>query len=432
MNLAFRMTLAALFAVTLFAGEAAAQRAPRGRRTRATPRPAAKPAAKPTAKPAASSPGPAPAEKSAYLFASGVTAEDMALLIDELGVSAEARARLAASADERKSFAKDLREMLALAEAARRDNYAARPEMKLQLELSRSYVVAQAYTRKREAEGATADQIVSTAEATALLAEPGQAARVEEFFQDYQRNRPAGQRATPLTDEDRAQLRRQWARIMVGARKGTAAGLHRARGTELLIAYQHARLLASDYFRGVLLPRVTPTEAEVDAYIAAHPELDTSKSRARAEEILKRLRAGEDFAKLADEFTTDPSGKGRGGELGWFGRGVMVKPFEEAAFALKAGELSGVVETAFGFHVIKVEERRAAKDAAGRDAEEIRARHILIGTGLPRGQSPRDVARAAVEREKRERVIAEVAAGSRLTVAEDFRTEPARPSPPRP
>lgn len=76
------------------------------------------------------------------------------------------------------------------------------------------------------------------------------------------------------------------------------------------------------------------------------------------QDIQARLTAGEDFQKLAGEFTDDPSGKTSGGDLGWFGWGKMVPPFQEAAFKLSPGEVSGIVETDFGYHIIKLEAKR--------------------------------------------------------------------------
>lgn len=71
-----------------------------------------------------------------------------------------------------------------------------------------------------------------------------------------------------------------------------------------------------------------------------------------AQDIQKKLEAGADFAKLASDFSTCPSGKD-GGNLGEFGKGMMVPSFEKAAFQLMLGEVSGIVRTQFGFHLIK-------------------------------------------------------------------------------
>lgn len=81
------------------------------------------------------------------------------------------------------------------------------------------------------------------------------------------------------------------------------------------------------------------------------------ETREEADAALERLEAGESFEALADELTIDPSGKGSGGSLGTFQRGRMVAPFEEAAFALEPGEVSDPVETQFGFHVIRTDEK---------------------------------------------------------------------------
>ncbi len=71
-----------------------------------------------------------------------------------------------------------------------------------------------------------------------------------------------------------------------------------------------------------------------------------------ANEILVKIRSGESFAKLAEQFSVDGTRK-CGGDLGLFGRGEMVKEFEDAAFALEVSEVSGVVKTQFGYHIIK-------------------------------------------------------------------------------
>lgn len=76
------------------------------------------------------------------------------------------------------------------------------------------------------------------------------------------------------------------------------------------------------------------------------------KSEAQANEILEKIKAGEKFSALAQQYSLDGSAR-HGGDLGVFGRGVMVREFERAAFALNKGEVSGIVKTQFGYHIIK-------------------------------------------------------------------------------
>src|SRR5690606_27691476 len=96
-------------------------------------------------------------------------------------------------------------------------------------------------------------------------------------------------------------------------------------------------------------------------------------------------KPGSDFAAIAKRETDEAAGKSSGGDLGWFARDAMVKEFADAAFALAAGQISGVVESPFGFHIIKVEEKKAAQKTELADAE-------------------RDIAKKILEREKRPEV----------------------------
>ncbi len=85
-------------------------------------------------------------------------------------------------------------------------------------------------------------------------------------------------------------------------------------------------------------------------------EAQTNEAQAKAEALLQRVNSGEDFAELAKAESQDPGSARNGGDLGFFGLGVMDKAFEEATFALQKGEVSGVVRSAFGFHIIKLED----------------------------------------------------------------------------
>jgi peptidyl-prolyl cis-trans isomerase C len=140
-------------------------------------------------------------------------------------------------------------------------------------------------------------------------------------------------------------------------------------------------VLANELLKEEVLDKLTITEADAKKYYENHqsqfkiPEkvrvrhilirADKSsseevrkKSKEKAEEVLKKAKSGEDFAKLAMEYSDDPGSKTKGGDLGFFERGRMVPAFEEAAFKLNPGEVSGVVETTYGFHIIKMEEKK--------------------------------------------------------------------------
>jgi len=159
--------------------------------------------------------------------------------------------------------------------------------------------------------------------------------------------------------------------------------------------------LQSDIERGQVINKLIDTQIgalvvipdqEIRTFYDTHPESFQKSEQVRASHILikidskdepsvkdekkaklqmiqKRLKGGEDFAVLAKEFSECPSNI-KGGDLGYFGRGNMVKPFEDAAFALKTGEVSDIVETRFGYHLIKVVDKKPASVVAYVDAKD--------------------------------------------------------------
>jgi peptidyl-prolyl cis-trans isomerase D len=104
---------------------------------------------------------------------------------------------------------------------------------------------------------------------------------------------------------------------------------------------------------------------------------DEEKTKEKLSDIKKEIEEGGDFAELAKEYSEDKGSAEQGGDLGWFGKGKMVEAFENAAFALKPGEMSEPVKTKFGWHLIKVFD--AKEDEKGR---EIKASHILLKTEI--------------------------------------------------
>ncbi|WP_299656440.1 peptidylprolyl isomerase [Methylobacterium sp.] len=155
--------------------------------------------------------------------------------------------------------------------------------------------------------------------------------------------------------------------LKVGSQAAEAAKIGDSPDFQRKLAYFKDKLLLDEYLEREAKKAATPEAAKAlydQTVKAMKPEEEVHarhilvESEDEAKKIAARIKAGEDFAKVAGEVSKDPGSKTEGGDLGWFTKERMVAPFAEAAFKMNPGQVSDPIKTQFGWHVIKLEEKR--------------------------------------------------------------------------
>jgi hypothetical protein len=367
-----------------------------------------------------------------------LTASDIELILKD--APPQALQQLATDPEAKKEILDSLRETLALAAEARHEGIADQPAVKRQLNFIEQQIVALNWD-KRQNKGQPAPPLgsISPEDTQKYLDTPG---NMEQFQATIDAAKESGAfpKEAKLEGEQLTQLQQQWAKLMIAYERGKeelkTLDPDEKRKTELQVALQQASFLARKYSEE-LAKKVEPTKEEIDAYLKEHPEYDPAKKKEMAEQILQRVKGGEDFAKLADEFTEDPgnkdpkTGKGKGGLYENIGKGQFDPAFEAAALSLEPGQVNNtLVETQFGYHIIKLEGKKTEKGKDGKDEVKYNVRHILLSNTSRDPQNPfsppmplADKAKNDLEAKKRDELLKEIVARNHIKIAEDFKVE---------
>jgi parvulin-like peptidyl-prolyl isomerase len=395
----------------------------------------------------------------------GISKEEIEMLLTDVGkTNPKVLEHLAADPEMRKLQIESLKQLLALASQAQRDGIASNPTNRQELDNIRAEVLAVNYDREvnKGKSDLPAFGYITEGQVAGYWAEDGRAGTGgkpthEAEFGDFLSAKIEILRASDPTMKDReaskdeiAQARAVFAKTRIyksefdqNVRAGKLPKLFIAKAN-LQVKLQQAQFLARLYSQKIV-DQAKVTHDEISKYIAEHPEFDTASKKAKAEQILKRARAGEDFAALANEFSEDPGNKGANGEpLGGIYTDVpvgrMVPPFEQAALALEPGQVApNVVESDFGYHIIKLEKKGAVKDPAGHPTQIYDVRHILIATTYkdPSDENGpdmpvKDYVRNMLETDREKQLIDKIVAESNIQVPEDFTVPGAvAPQPPK-
>lgn len=392
-----------------------------------------------------------------------MTKEEVEMLFADIGkANPMALKRLAEDPELKKEQLKNLKQLLAFASEAERTGLSADPLNKQELKNIKSEVIAVNYDREINQDKGPMPPF-GFIDAERVKAFYGQADQPKGAFDKFkdaiglgatdqegafnkfletklallQKNNP---NAPPreVTPEEREQARDFFAKVGIYdeeyATKSKAGELNPdfVKKVNLQVKLQQAQFLARLYSEKAA-EESKVTDEEVDKYISEHPELSPEEKKKKAQEVLDKAKGGEDFAKLANEFSEDPGnkdakGEPQGGIYKDVPKGRMVAPFEAAALALEPGQISPeLVETDFGYHVIKLEKKGETKGPDGNPQETYDVRHILISTAMKDPDNPmsrempvKQFVRQKLEEEKQDKIIEEAVARNHITLPDDF------------
>ncbi len=216
---------------------------------------------------------------------------------------------------------------------------------------------------------------------------------LKEFNDQIHSLPPQLQMAVQRNPQLKKQLLERWVQLNLMAMEARKENLQDKPDVKKRIEEMTNALLAQEYMRENISDKAKVSDSEIKAYYNKHKSEFMQPEQVRARHILIKVPAnadkkkweeakkkaleirakilkGESFSKLAQKYSDDPGSKARGGDLGYFRKGQMVPEFEKTAFSLKKGQISQPVKTTFGYHIIKLEDRKPSKQRSLKEVKQ--------------------------------------------------------------
>lgn len=348
---------------------------------------------------------------------------DMELLLGTLPPSS--LQELSSNPSERKRLVANLKQILSVGQAAEAAGYGEHKDVKPMVSFMSDSVLSGIYQEKNPDNKISPQDVQDYAK------------QHDKEYQQFLDSDPRLRSQAQGGQED--QIKNRFATVHLLAERARKQGIGKDRETELEIMLSKYQVLAGAYSKDLqdnstnnvsdqdVQNYFNQHSADFDQVCAHHiliktkssdgpppqagekPEdqgLSVEDARKKAQSVLDQIKKGGDFDALAKQFSDDPGSKGKGGDLGCFAKGQMVPEFEQAAFALQPGQVSDLVQSEFGFHIIKLDGRKKG------DPNDPKTKQEIVGM---------------VKQQKFQQKIDDIINKSKVTIAEDFQV-PSKPT----
>jgi len=374
----------------------------------------------------------------------GLTTDDVKLIVENQALMDPSKAlSIVNSTDSRKAFMKGLTEYLALAAKARREGMADDPNVKLVLQNKEKGLLTDLYLTKADQDGKVIDRVTDE-QIEAIWTDPKNeeefklevaAGQVVQKDTAEKTENPMGV-SPPLQGGTLEKFRKGWARIKIISDMARADhDFMQERLTQLRLKILEAGVLSNSCLAKYWKEEIKAADREIAAYLNEHPEYSLAKKREKAETILNRLKAGEDFEALAKQFSEHRSTQENGGTYDENIEGPLAPEVKSVALQLKPGQLADrVIETAQGYEIIQLVTKSDTGNS-GNGQVVFKIRRILLqklfeDPDIRRPDIPApfvsniEIARAAVQKQKRDEFVASVIQSESISMPDDFDFEP--------